>query len=118
MPVYGYGTIGAPWSVCKEMEKKKLNKLLMIFKKVESEFKLNEVFLHSIIYNTKLESCYIAKYDMSKTNIDTYVYQSMLEKMVETANLILSKNKGFKDYKFDISGTWTIGKVIIMKKNY
>ena len=30
MPVYGYGVIGAPWVVCKEMDIKKLNNLISI----------------------------------------------------------------------------------------
>ena len=117
MPVYGYGVLGAPWTLCKNLDVKILIKFINIVKKVAlEEFKTDEVFRNSIIYNSKLESCFIASYDMSKTNIELYYYQERVEKVIKKSNEILSKNKKYDKYKFDICGNWNIGKIVIMEK--
>lgn len=116
MPIYGYGVTKAPWIFCKTLTVKKLIKFINIFKSVETEFKLDPVFLKSITYNSELKGPFIASYDLSKTNINAYIYQTNIEKLVSNANKILSKNRSYDNYKFDIMGTWTIGKIIVMEK--
>lgn len=116
MPIYAFGLVSAPWVICKSIDVKKLVEFIKIFKKVEKEFKSNEYFIKSITYNTKLDNCYIAKYDSSKTNIETYHYQQNIESMINKANEILSKKHSYDNYKFDIMGTWVNGRIIIMEK--
>lgn len=112
MPIYGYGTNGAPWIRVTEMSSVKLAKMMKKVKDAEKEFKFDEVFLHSIIYNKDFDEVYIAKYDFSKTGMDIYTYQKQIEKLI----FIASKKAG-ANYKFDIMGTFSIGKIIIMTKN-
>ena len=123
MPIYGYGTLGAPWSICTTLEVKKLADLEKIFNSAMHSFpgRNDMVFMHSIDLNMKLDECYIAKYDYSKTGIPLAIYQEKMTSLIKYANDIListfKKRKKYDDYKFDIQGSWTIGKVIIMKRN-
>lgn len=129
MPIYGYGLMGGdPWTLCEKMELGRLIKLIEVFDdKLYEEFKLNPVFMNSVQINTNLQKCFIADFDISKTNIDIYTYQNNIEKVIMRANrflidkkeLKLKKTKikyDFSNYKFDIMGSWTTGKVIIMQK--
>lgn len=129
MPIYGYGLMGGdPWTLCEKMELGRLIKLIEVFdNELYEEFKLNPVFMNSVQINTNLQKCFIADFDISKTNIDIYTYQNNIEKVIMRANrflidkkeLKLKKTKikyDFSNYKFDIMGSWTTGKVIIMQK--
>ena len=117
MPIYGYGVLGAPWTLCKGLNIKKLVKFIHIVKNsAKSEFKLNQVFLNSIKYNEEFKECYIASYDISKTNIEVARYQEYIEKIISLSNQVLLKNTKYDKYKFDIAGNWTIGKIVIMEK--
>lgn len=129
MPIYGYGLMGGdPWTLCEKMELGRLIKLIEVFdNELYEEFKLNPVFMNSVQINTNPQKCFIADFDISKTNIDIYTYQNNIEKVIMRANrflidkkeLKLKKTKikyDFSNYKFDIMGSWTTGKVIIMQK--
>ena len=116
MPIYGYGTNGAPWTICKQISIKLFYKLSIEFKKVRIDNNLNQVFINSVIAEANESDLSVATYDYSKTNMDVYTYQSNLEQLINEANKKISKNKKYDNYKFDIMGNWTIGKVIIMQK--
>ena len=120
MPIYGYGLVGAPWVRETKIEIKKFYKLVKIINQAKQSFDYSndEVFCRSIKVNQSDENySYIAVYDKSKTGIDESTYIFRLEVLINEANLILSKNKKFENYKFDIMGYWTVGQIIIMKKN-
>ena len=119
MPIYGYGTLGAPWIIDNNVPVKRMASLMKIFNKALHEFKYHgdHVFVNSITINLKMEYCYVAKYDYSKTTINLAVYQDKMETLIKYANDLLSQKKQYKDQKFDIQGSWTVGKVIIMKRN-
>lgn len=115
MPIYGYGVLGAPWELETNMNIKTLSKLISIFKKeLESISKQDPIFRKTIQLNILMDEVYIAKYDYSRSNINEYQYMQSLETLVNNANIALKNS--FKNYKFDIMGNWTIGKIIIMKK--
>ena len=131
MPIYGYGLMGGdPWVLCKKMELGRLLKLIEIFRdELHEQFKLDSVFINSIQVNTNPQKCFIADFDISKTNINIYTYQKNMEKVIMACNKILIDEKSlklkiankkikydFSNYKFDIMGSWTTGKVIIMQK--
>lgn len=116
MPIYGYGLISTPWVLCNEMSKLKLNKMMKLFKDVELHCGMQESFRHSIIYNIDPKICYIADYDSTKTNMDEFAYQKSMEDLINMANKELFKNRKFENYKFDVMGSFTIGKIVIMEK--
>ena len=114
MPIYGYGVIGAPWTICREIDKKTL--FIMINKFIENQDKIKcfdkESFIKTIEYNIKMEECYIGTYDIAKSNINEYNYMKCMEELLKIMNSIYEKKK----YKFDIVGQWTAGKIVIMVK--
>lgn len=123
LPIYGYGTNGAPWSICTDLPVKKLAALLKIFNRAIHEFKYrnDQAFVHSIDINIKMDEPYIAKYDYSKCGLTVPVYQEKMTELIQYANGILVSNyrmmRAYDNYKIDIQGTWTIGKIVIMKRN-
>lgn len=120
MPIYGFGTIGAPWVLEKNITDQTLYKLVNVVKtaKKSCTYHNNESFIRSIKDNfpRKENAFYISTFDSSKTNIPTANYQVMLEDLIKKCNEILIKNKIFSKYKFDIMGNWTTGTIIIMVK--
>lgn len=120
MPIYGYGTIGAPWSLAKDVLPKNYYKLRDIFKKARKTFQYHnsDLFIKNIEICSEYNGNIIGTYDSSKLGIEASQYQLMLESLVLEANRILgeSKNEKLAKYKFDIVGNWTIGKIVIMEK--
>lgn len=119
MPIYGFGTIGAPWKIAEKVLPKNYYKLRDIFKKAKKSFEYSnaDIFIKNIQVYSDYNNCTIATYDSSKLGIEVSQYQIMLEKLINEANNILNNYSNFKNYKFDIIGNWTIGKVIIMEKS-
>lgn len=119
MPIYGFGTITAPWSLAKAVKPKDYYKLRDIFKRAKKTFEYSnaELFIRNIKTCSEYNNNIIASYDSSKLGIDIAQYQIMLEKLVGYANKLLGESKRFEKYKFDIMGNWTVGNIIIMEKN-
>lgn len=118
MPIYGYGTNGAPWSLAKSIKPVDYYKLRNIFKKAKRSFQYSksEMFVNNIKTFSEYNNNVIAEYDSSKLGIEVAQYQYMLEKLIDEANRLLGESSKCPSYKFDIMGNWTIGKVIIMEK--
>lgn len=119
MPLYGYGLLRAPWVLEDVIKRKDLVELIKVLRSAKRSFTYSQdkVFLSSINDNLKVEESYISSYDNSKTNLPVSTYQLRLEDLIYEANKLLIKSKKFPNYKFDIMGSWTIGRIIIMKRN-
>ena len=117
MPIYASGLISAPWSVCKEIKRDKFIKMRKVFIQARHAFKYynDTVFLSSIESNNKMEECFIASYDYSKTGMSLEVYYTRMEELIAECNRTLIKKK-VTNYKFDIVGSWSIGKIVLMEK--
>lgn len=118
MPIYGFGTITAPWSLAKTIKPKDFYKLRDTLKKAKKSFQYSnsELFVKNIKTFSEYNNNVIAEYDSSKLGIETAQYQIMLEKLIDEANRLLGENTKLDKYKLDIMGNWTIGKVIVMEK--
>lgn len=115
MPIYGYGLIGAPWVFCDTITKKKYMDIINCLKSVMNDDKFHPSFIHSIKLSND-DTTFLASYDISKTNIDAAYYQEYMDKLIAEANTKLNAKKKYNNYKIDITGSFTIGKIIIMEK--
>ena len=118
MPIYGNSISGDAWYIYKNITAKEFIDFAKIIIEAQHNFvyKHDEILLKSIKINTKLNNFTLASYDISKTNMDIATYQTKIEELIKEANRILSKKHKYNNYKFDITGSWNIGKIIIMKK--
>lgn len=113
MPIYGYGIIKAPWEIVNKMNITSLTKFIKIFSsEMNIMRKKNPIFIRSINLNIRMDETFIATYDYSKIGYTEYQYQSDMEALIEAAN----KRINNPNYKFDITGSFTSGKVILMHK--
>lgn len=107
-----------PWKVAQKLTYKDLIKFQGILEKAKKEFfyKDDYTFCKSIQTNYKLDAVYVASYDYSKTGITLESYIIRLQYLINEANRQLSRITKYNNYKFDIIGSWTIGKIIMMEK--
>lgn len=142
MPIYSKKLMCVQYKVVTKIELKEFKKLLDIFKKAKNTFPYNDkiFFLKSIeldeagksieFYDAKVAMSqltgvnyfkdignkfpYISKfYNDPKLNINDYNYTVMMESLINQANKLLPYRS---KYLYDIVGSWTNGKVIIMEK--
>ena len=141
MPIYTNKLTSQQFKVVTKIDIKDFEKLLNTFKKAKETFpyKNKYYFLKSIeldeagksleFYTLKATIDYLAGTDLSKIedkfpyiskfyndprlNINEYNYIMMMESLINEANSLLKKNS---KYKFDIVGSWTNGKVILLEK--
>lgn len=141
MPIYSDKLNSQKFKVVTKIEIREFEKLLNTFKKAKESFpyKNKYYFLKSIeldeagksleFYGIKSTIDYFLGTDLSKVedkfpyiskfyndpklNINDYNYIMMMESLINYSNSILPKNS---KYKFDIVGSWTNGKVIILEK--
>lgn len=116
MPIYGFGTIGAPWEKINNINKSSLKSYRLKLSKAIKKFKYSndEVFLQSIKLNYIPNTDYIASYDYSRTNMPSGQYIKYMEELLTVANESLGP---YSDKKYDIQGNWIMGHIIIMRKN-
>lgn len=118
MPIYGDMFKKNNWVIELYMNQLEILSYIKILKEAKTKFlyKYDEVFLSSIDENFKCnEVYYIASYDYSKTGMSESLYIHELENLIDTCNLIMRNKKKYNNYKFDIAGSWTDGKIIIMR---
>ena len=142
MPIYGDKLTSAQFKLVKKISINDFKKLLKVFKEAKSTFPYKNKFyflktieldeagksvqyydekvIIDIIFDTnyrknlKGKFPFIAKfYNDPKYAIDDFNYSSMLESLIKEANRNLPKTS---KYMFDICGSWTNGKVIILEK--
>jgi len=141
MPIYSDKLNSQKFKVVTKIEIREFEKLLNTFKKAKESFpyKNKYYFLKSIeldeagksleFYGIKSTIDYFLGTDLSKVedkfpyiskfyndpkfNINDYNYIMMMESLINYSNSTLPKNS---KYKFDIVGSWTNGKVIILEK--
>ena len=142
MPIYGDKLTSTQFKIVKQISVSEFRSLLKTFKKAKSSFPYKDKYyflktieldeagksvkmyskkaLVDVIFdgnyrkNLKGKFPFIAKfYNDPKYAIDDFNYSSMLESLIKEANRNLPKTS---KYMFDICGSWTNGKVIILEK--
>ena len=141
MPIYTNKLNSQKFKVVTKIDIQEFEKLLINFKKAKDTFpyKNKYYFLKSIeldeagksleFYNIKVTIDYLAGTDLSKVedkfpfiskfyndpklNINDYNYIMMMESLIKQANSLLPRNS---KYIYDIIGSWTNGKVILLVK--
>ena len=118
MPIYGYQLMENPWELEKNISEIDLLKYIKIIKTAESEFpyKRDNSFLSSIHYNLFNNGPYVAEYDFSKSGISDGSYIQQMFALINQANALLNKQYKYQKIKFDIMGSWTIGRIIVMRQ--
>ena len=142
MPIYGDKLTSTQYKVVKNISVQEFKKLLNTFKRAKSTFPYKDKFyflksieldeagksvrwyndkaLIDVIFDTnyrenlKGKFPFISKfYNDPKLNINDYNYCVMMESLINEANKNLPRNS---KYRYDICGSWTNGKVIILEK--
>ena len=142
MPIYGDKLTSTQYKVVKTIDALTFRKLLKNFKKAKTTFPYKDkfIFLKSIeldeagksvkYYNDKAfidvifdqnyrknlkgKFPFISKfYNDPRLNINDYNYCVMMESLIKEANKLLPRNS---KYMYDICGSWTNGKVILLEK--
>ena len=142
MPIYGDKLTSTQYKVVKNISAQEFRKLLKTFKQSKATFPYkdkyyflrtieldeagksvkfyNDKALIDVIFDTgyrenlKGQFPFISKfYNDPKYNINDYNYCVMMESLIHEANKNLPRNS---KYMFDICGSWTNGKVIILEK--
>lgn len=145
MPIYGNDLMSVQYKVVKKISVKEFKKLLKIFKEAKNCFpyKSNAIFLSTIEldeagkslnfydqkvalgmlmgtkYTDQLKHIFpfISKfYNDPKKSIDDFAYSTMMESLIKTANKKIPLTGKYSKYMFDICGSWTNGKVILLEK--
>lgn len=141
MPIYTNKLTSRQYKVVTKIDIKSFEKLLKTFIKAKDSFPYKDkyLFLRTIkldeagkslqFYDIKVviddlvdtdfskienKFPYISKfYNDPKLHINDYNYGLMMESLINHANSLLPTNS---KYKYDIAGSWTNGKVIILQK--
>ena len=142
MPIYGDKLTSTQYKVVKTIDVMTFKSLIKNFKKAKTTFPYKDKFLFlksieldeagksvrwykdkafiDVIFdqnyreNLKGKFPFISKfYNDPKYNINDYNYCIMMESLIQEANKNLPRNS---KYMFDICGSWTNGKVIILEK--
>lgn len=135
MPIYGLKK--KPWIPVKKFTKFERLQYQMLLTRCLNNIcasSVNDDYFKASIHNSERDDC-IAYYDFSKSKLPMSVYQSKMEELITTMNSNLGVDKDYQimkdlrkigsamvrkesEYKIDIMGNWTIGKIIVMQKNY
>lgn len=142
MPIYGDKLTSTQYKIVKKISTKDFKKLLDNFKNSKSSFpykskyyflrtiELDEAgksmqfyddkMIRDVLFNTGYKESlknmfpFIAKfYNDPKFSIDDHNYSIMVEALIKEANKNLPRNS---KYMYDICGSWTNGRVIILEK--
>lgn len=122
MPIMGYGLLSIQYTINNDLTTTQISDFCKVLLRAseEYEYKDNRKFWKTIHLNLGLEGSYIGTYDIAKSGIPFISYKTILESLIEQCNFILINDKKlvkkYKGYKFDVSGTWEDGKIIIISK--
>jgi len=122
MPIAGFGLLAASWSINTKLSTNQMSDFVKVLNKAlhEFEFSDHKEFTNTIHLNLSLDGYHIAKYDAAKCILSFVQYKGMLEALIEKANYILIVEhkyaKKYKNYKFDVTGNWDDGEVIIISR--
>ena len=79
------------------------------------DYRTDKDFLTSFSANSEYNEPYIYSYDISNSLLDRGQYAKELEDLIKVANYHLSQSKKwYNKYKFDILGSYTVGKIIVL----
>lgn len=142
MPIYGDKLTSTQYKLVKEISVNDFRSLKSTYKKAINSFpykdkynfiktikysdatksvsyykikaKVDNVFDQNYRANLQAKAPYIADfYNDPRMAIDDYTYGMMMESLIKYCNQILPKSS---KYLFDIGGSWTNGKIIILQK--
>ena len=122
MSIMGFGLLSIQYTINNNLTTNQISDFIKVLIKASEtyEYKDNRKFWHTIKLNVGLEGSYIGTYDIAKSGIPFISYKTILEALIEKANLILLNDKKmlnkYRGYKFDVFGTWEDGKIIMTSK--
>lgn len=119
MPLYGeyYGKAKEKPKM-KKLKVKQIIDFQIILNNAKHSFKYSDFsgFLKSISLNLEFKEDYIATFDYKKsTNISQEKYIICLEELINKCNELSSEKFYPNKFRFDISGSWTRGNIIIIE---
>lgn len=123
MPIMGFGLMSIQYTIDNNLTTTQLADFIKVLNRArtEYEYKDNKKFWSTIKLNVGLEGSYLATYDIAKSGIPFASYKIILEALIERCNYILINDsklvKKYRNYKFDVSGTWEDGKIIMTSKS-
>ena len=123
MPIMGFGLMSIQYTIDNNLTTTQLADFIKVLNRArtEYEYKDNKKFWSTIKLNVGLEGSYLATYDIAKSGIPFATYKVILEALIEQCNFILINDsklvKKYRNYKFDVSGTWEDGKIIMTSKS-
>ena len=118
MPIY---TNTDSWKVVNNLRQGEIFMFRDILRKAMKNskfaYKHDKDFIGSLEPNTNYNEPYIYSYNIADSLLDRGQYIKELENLIKVANFDMSQSKKYYNkYKFDILGTWTEGKIIIMMR--
>ena len=122
MPIMGFGLLAASWSINTKLNTNQLSDFVKVLNRAlhEFDYKDHTEFTHTIHLNITLNGYHIANYDAAKCILSFVQYKEMLESLIYKANYILITEKKYakkyKNYKFDVTGNWDDGQIIIISR--
>ena len=122
MPIMGFGLLSIQYTIKNDLTTTQIADFCKVLIKAsdEYEYRDNKKFWKTIHLNVGLKDSYIATYDIAKSGIPFISYKTILESLIDKANFILINDKKmvnkYKGFKFDLSGTWEDGKIIMTAK--
>ncbi len=122
MPIMGFGLMSIEYTIDNDLTTNQLADFTKVIIRASKEFEYadNKRFWHTIHLNLALEGSYIGTYDIAKSGIPFASYKVILQSLIDRANYIIINDKRlvkkYRDYKFDVIGTWEDGKIIMTKR--
>lgn len=116
MPIY---TTIDNWEQVKDLKQGEIFQFRKIINDAMSKNKdVSFMFKEGLTPNKDYREPYIYSYDINDTLMDRGEFVNNLERLIQYANQILagSSMKYYQNYKFDIMGNWTEGRIILIKK--
>ena len=122
MPIMGFGLMSIEYTIDNNLTNNQTADFIKVLTRASREYKFydNKRFWATIHLNVGLEGSYIATYDIAKSGIPFATYKEILEELLNQANFILINDKKlvkkYRNYKFDVTGTWEDGKIIMTSR--
>lgn len=122
MPIAGFGLMSIEYTIDNDLTTTQIADFIKVLNRArtEYEYKDNTRFWTTIHINLGMEASYIATYDIAKSSIPFASYKYILEALLDRCNYILINDKRlvkkYRNYKFDVIGTWEDGKIIMTSK--
>lgn len=109
------------WKILKVLKQGEIFMYRDVIKKAlkdsKFEYRYDKDFISSLKPNKDYSEPYIYSYDISDTLLDRGQFVKELEDLLKVANYEMSQSKKFYNkYKFDILGSWTTGRIVVMAR--